>query len=236
MKLQNPVASLISLPLQLNYDQGIGPGDKGERVTLNVQPVIPFSMNDDWNLISRTILPIVTQSDVPVGNDETGIGDVLQTIFFSPKDPTASGWIWGAGPVLLLPTATDDVLGQEKWGLGPSAVALRQDGPWTYGALGNHIWSVAGDSNRTEVNATFFQPFLSYTTETATTFSLNSESLYDWRRDEASVPLNATVGKVVNLGGQAVSLAAGLRYWVHPTDTGPEGLGARFVVTLLFPR
>ena len=127
MQLSNPVAALISVPLQLNYDQDIGPADDGDRWLLNVQPVIPFDLNDEWNLISRTILPVVRQSDIfPGAGTQTGVGDVVQSIFFSPKAPTASGWIWGAGPVLLLPTGSNDLLSTDKWGAGPTAVVLKQ--------------------------------------------------------------------------------------------------------------
>ena len=115
-------------------------------------------------------------------------------------------------------------------------MALRQKGPWTYGGLVNHIWSFAGDDDRADVSATFVQPFLSYTTPTAWSFALNTESTYDWKNEKWSVPVNMTVSKVVNLGGQMVSLVGGLRYWVDSPDNGPEGFGGRFVVILLFPR
>lgn len=234
-QLANPIASLISVPLQFNYDQDIGPSD-GERTVLNVQPVIPMSLNEDWNLISRTILPIVDQNDIPAGNDESGLGDTVQSFFFSPVAPTASGWIWGAGPVLLIPTATDDTLGGEKWGIGPTGVALKQDGPWTFGALANHIWSVAGDDDRADVNATFVQPFVSYTTPKAWTYALNAEATYDWRGDELALPLNVVTSKVLKFGGQLVSIAGGLRYWAAESDAGPEGFGFRFAITFLFPK
>ena len=164
-QLANPIASLISLPLQLNYDEDIGPRDEGERWQLNVQPVIPVELNQDWNVISRTILPLISQDDVTPGSgSDSGAGDIVQSVFFSPKAPTEGGWIWGAGPVLLLPTGSEDRLTADKWGLGPTAVALKQEGPWTYGGLVNHIWSVAGDDDRDDINATYLQPFLAYTT------------------------------------------------------------------------
>lgn len=153
-KLSNPVASLISVPFQWNYDHGIGPTD-GDKVTLNIQPVIPISLNDNWNLISRTIVPVVWQDDI-AGNSGTqfGLSDTTQSLFFSPKEPTAGGIIWGLGPALLFPTGTDDLLSTRKWGAGPTGVVLRQHGPWTYGALANHIWSFAGDESRSDVNST----------------------------------------------------------------------------------
>lgn len=235
-QLANPVASLISVPFQLNYDEDIGPGDDGERWVLNVQPVVPIGLNEDWNLISRTILPLVSQDDVPPGDDESGLGDVLQSFFFSPVEPTEGGWIWGVGPALLLPTASDDTLGQEQWGLGPTGVVLKQSGPWTYGALANHLWKVAGDDDRRDVNATFLQPFLAYSTPEGWTATVNSESTYDWAADELVVPVNVLGTKVVTVGGQLVSVGGGLRYWIEDSDSSPEGLGLRFIVTLLYPK
>lgn len=236
-KLSNPVAALISVPMQLNYDQNIGPNDEGERLTLNVQPVVPIELNEDWNLISRTILPVVWQDDIVAGSgSQSGIGDIVQSAFFSPKAPTAGGWIWGAGPVLLLPSGTDDLLTADKWGAGPTVVVLRQQGPWTYGLLGNHIWSFAGKDSRADISSTFLQPFLSYTTPKAWTFGLNTESTYDWKNEKWSVPINVTVSKVTKIGSQLVSVGGGMRYWADSPDSGPEGLGARLFVTLLFPK
>jgi hypothetical protein len=236
-QLSNPVASLISVPFQLNYDQDIGPADDGERYQLNIQPVVPISISEDWNLISRTIVPVISQDDIfPGAGDQFGIGDIVQSLFFSPKQPTAGGLIWGVGPVFLLPTATDDLLGGEQWGLGPTAVGLKQQGPWTYGALANHIWSVAGDDERSDINATFIQPFLSYTTPSAWTYTLNSESTYDWESEQWSVPVNGVVSKVTRFGDQLVSLGGGVRYWAESSDGGPEGFGVRFIVTLLYPK
>ena len=235
-KLNNPIADLVSVPFQLNYDQDIGPGDKGERYLMNVQPVIPINLNEDWNLISRTILPLIDLKDVPPGNDESGLGDTTQSFFFSPKALTSGGWTWGAGPVILVPTATDDVLGTEKWGAGPTAVALRQTNGWTYGALVNHIWSFAGDGDRTDVDSTFMQPFIAFTTSKQTTFTLNTESSYDWEANEWSVPINAMVTQLFKVGGQIMSLQAGLRYWADAPATGAEGWGGRLTYTLVFPK
>ena len=138
-----------------------------------VKPVVPITLNSNWNLISRTILPLVSQDDIfPGAGDQFGLGDILQNFFFSPAKPTANGLIWGAGPVFLLHTATDDLLGNEKRGIGPTIVLLKQKGQLTYGLLANHIWSVAGGDSRADVNNTFLQPFVSYTTPTAWTYSL----------------------------------------------------------------
>ena len=236
-KLSNPVAALISVPIQINYDDEIGKAELGKKWTINVQPVIPIEIDTHWNVISRTIVPLVSQTDIFAGSGrQTGLGDVVQSLFFSPKAPTAGGWIWGAGPVFLLPTGTDDLLSGGKWGAGPTAVVLRQKDGWTFGALGNHIWSFAGDSARGAISATFVQPFLSYTTKTATTYGLNTESTYDWKSSRWTVPLNASVSQVLRVGDQLISVAGGLRYWAQAPDSAPSGWGARVVVTLLFPK
>lgn len=129
-QLANPVASMISVPLQFNWDSNIGPDDAGRRFTMNIQPVIPASVGTDWNLITRVILPVVDQSDIaPGAGSQFGLGDTTASLWLSPKLPSANGWIWGLGPVFLLPTGTDELLTTSKWGLGPTGVALRQDGP-----------------------------------------------------------------------------------------------------------
>ncbi|WP_035484664.1 hypothetical protein [Geminicoccus roseus] len=232
-QLANPVASLISVPFQFNYDRGYGQDD-GDRTYLNIQPVIPVSLSENWNLISRTILPVVWQNDVVGDTEQFGLGDTVQSVFFSPKEPS-NGIIWGVGPVFLVPTGTDDALGTQKWGAGPTGVALTQSGPWTYGALANHIWSFAGEGSRSDVNTTFLQPFLNYTTADATTFFLNTETTYDWEADQASVPINFGVNQLIDVSGQKIQVGAGLRYWAASPDDGPEGFGGRINLTFLFP-
>lgn len=211
-QLANPVAALISVPIQTNYDWGIGPDDDGFRFTANIQPVVPFSLNSNWNLISRTIVPVLYQDANFAGSGtEFGLGDTVQNLFLSPARPTSSGLIWGAGPVLLFPTATDPLLGTKKWGAGPTAVALVQKGGWIYGALANHVWSYAGDSSRADVNASFLNPFVSYTTDEAWTITLQTEATYDWTTEKWSVPVSTIVSKLTTIGTQPVSLSAGRR-------------------------
>src|SRR5882724_3216319 len=236
-KLSNPVASLISVPFQSNFDFKIGPDDDGWHYQMNLQPVIPISIGEDWNVISRTIMPLVYQNDIfPGAGDQFGLGDITQSLFFSPKAPSSfGGLIWGAGPVFLVPTATDDLLGSEKFGIGPTLVVLKQAGPWTIGILANHIWSVAGDDNRADISSTFLQPFVSYTTKDAWTFSLNTESSYDWKDKQWSVPINAQVSKLLKFGKQPVSIGAGVRYWAESPDSGPEGIGGRLIIAFLLP-
>jgi len=213
-KLSNPVAALISVPFKLNWDTGIGPAG-ADRSTYIVQPVIPIALSPDWNLISRTIVPYIdAQSPVAGGSDESGLGDTTQSFF---------------------KTATNDALGSEKWGAGPTAVLLRQDSGWTYGVLANHIWSFGGNDQRADISATFLQPFLSYTTKTATTWGVNTESTYDWKNSQWTVPLNVQVSQLMKLGAQPVSFALGLRSYLERPQGGPDW-GLSFTVTLLFPK
>lgn len=234
-KLSNPIAALISVPFQYNFDAEIGPED-GTRQVLNIQPVIPTSINEDWNLITRVIVPVVSQDDVfgPSGS-QSGLGDVVASFFFSPKAPTSGGVVWGIGPVFLAPTATDDLLGSEKWGAGPSIVILKQTGPWTVGALANHVESFSGDDSRADVSATFFQPFLSRSLGKGRTVSVNLESTYDWQNEAWNVPLNVGYSKVTRWGDQLVSLQGGARVYLETPGEGPDW-GLRFTMTLLFPR
>jgi hypothetical protein len=232
-KLANPIASLISVPIQNNWDFGIGP-DNVMQYSVNIQPVIPFSISKDWNLITRTIVPVIhAESPVEGGNDRTGLGDILQSFFFSPKEPTSGGWIWGVGPVLLYPSGTDG-LSADKWGAGPTAVVLKQRNGWTYGLLANHVWSYAG-SGASSISATFLQPFLSYTTKTYTTFGLNTESTYDWHGDQWTVPVNLMAAQMLKVGGMPLQLQLGGRMYAEKPDGGPDW-GIRFAVTFLFPK
>jgi hypothetical protein len=233
-ELSNPVARLISVPLQTNYDRGIGPNGNGYAITTKFQPVIPFKLNDDWQVISRTVVPMIYQHNI-LGNSGTqfGLGNVQQSFFFSPA--TASGdIIWGVGPIFYLPTATDRLLGTSQSGLGPTAVALKVSGPWTVGILANQIWGVVGPG--TKINQTYLQPFVSYTTKDAWTFSVNAESTYNWLTNEWAVPINFSVAKLVRFNQQNVSFSVGIRRYAASTRDGADGWGARASVTLLFPK
>ncbi len=230
-QLSNPVASLISVPFQYNIDFGIGPDGDGVSQTLNIQPVIPISISERWNLISRTIAPVRWQTDI-YRRDVFGLGDTTQSLFLSPKAPGPGGLIWGVGPIFYVPTATDKLLGTGQFGLGPTAVALVQKGPWTAGGLVNHIWSV--DEN-TEINATYMQPFLSYAFGSGQTVTLNTETTFNWKSEQATVPINAIYTKVFTIGKQPVSFQAGGRVYVNRPKYGPD-FGARAAFTLLFPK
>lgn len=234
-KLNNPVASLISVPLQHNFDFGGGPNDDGFQYKLNIQPVVPISLGEDWNLISRTIVPFIYEEDRIGTSSQTGLGDTTWSLFFSPKKPGPGGLIWGIGPDLYFPTATDHLLGAEKWGAGPTALVLWQKHGWTYGALASHIWSYAGHDDRQDISSTFLQPFLSYTTKKHTTFGINTESSYDWENEEWTVPLNAFITQLVRIGKLPVSFQLGGRYYADKPEGGP-GWGLRFTTTFVFPK
>jgi hypothetical protein len=169
------------------------------------------------------------------GSNISGMGDILQSFFLSPAEPTESGIIWGAGPVFLYPSATDDRLGAEKFGLGPTAVVLRQQGAWTYGGLVNHIWSVTGNRQKNDVSATFLNPFLSYTTSKQTTYSLSTDSTYDWQNNQWLVPVQAGVSQLLLLDKQPVQFSGSARYYAEAPKGGSDW-GLRFSVTLLFPQ
>lgn len=234
-ELNNPVASLISVPFQNNWDFGGGPNNHGFQYKLNIQPVVPISLCEDWNVISRTILPYIHQDDIIGNTSQGGLSDTTESLFFSPKNPGPGGLIWGLGPIFYLPTATESVLGAGKWGVGPTAVLLWQKGGWTYGALASQVWSFSGSENRSRVSSTFLQPFLAYTTKKQTTFTLNSETTYDWVREQATVPFNAMVSQLVKIGKLPVNFQVGARYYADKPPGGPDW-GLRFTVTLLFPK
>jgi hypothetical protein len=236
-KLANPIANLISVPVQYNYDEYGGLNDEASVNGLNIQPVIPFSLSDSWIVITRTIIPLMDRQDFLLdAMNESGLGDIVASQFFSPKSPGAGGWIWGVGPVELLPSASDDMLGGEKWGLGPTGVALKQEGPWTFGILANHIWSVAGDDDRADINATSLQPFVSYTTKTKTTIGLVTESLYDWEAEQWSVPVIPGVQQLFKIGPQIMQFSVFGKYWAESPDNGPDGWGFRAQLTFVFPK
>ncbi len=225
-QLANPVASLISVPFQFNYDQRLNPLGTGDRVTLNIQPVVPFALNPDWNLVSRTILPVTWSDDALVNSGRIfGTGDTLQSLFLSPAKPR-NGIISGAGPVFLLPTGSSDIYSVHQWGAGPTVVVLKQTGPWTVGALANHVWSFAdAGAPSPTINSTYLQPFVSYTTLDAWTFTLNSETTYDWHAKAWQVPLNAMVSKVVKIGPQRLQLRGRGAILCDKSRPGGQGLG-----------
>jgi hypothetical protein len=234
-ELTNPIASLYTLPLQLNFDRSMGVNGNGSQTQLNVQPLIPFTLNEEWHLISRTIIQFTHQQDVAwEGQDESGVGDVLQSLFFSPAETPEHGWIWGAGPAISLPTASKDAFGVDSWALGPTVVALKTKGAWTVGVLANHLWSL-GDGSP-DYNGSYVEPWVSYVLPSNTTVSVSAEAVYDWNADELSLPLNLIVDQLVMFGDQPVSIGAAAKYWADTPDGGPEGWGLRLQVTFIWPK
>ena len=234
-ELTNPIADLMTVPIQMTTDQNIGPDDKGSKIQTNIQPVIPFEVGDNWNLLTRTIMPVISQDKiVPGAGSQFGLGDISMSFFFSPKK--SDGLIWGAGPIALLPTATDDLLGGKKWGVGPAGIVLKMIGHWTVGGLANHVWSVAGDSNRADISNTFVQPFVAYTWPNKWGVSLQSETTYNWKSEEFSVPVNLAVSKLVFFGKLPVSLQAGTGYWLKSATNGASGARFRLQANFVLPK
>lgn len=235
-QLSNPVADLVSVPFQFNWEQGVGPED-GTRFVLNVQPVVPFSLSEQWNLIGRMILPIVNQPVlVPGGAPASGIGDISFSGFFSPAKP--KGAIWGIGPVFALPSNGEPTLGSGRWSAGPTFVILKQAGPWTFGALANQLWSFAGDDERAEVNQMFVQPFLALATANGVTYNLNSEATANWEAESGeqwTVPINLSVSKVARFGPFPASYFFGGGWFVEKPAGAPDWK-LRMGMTLILPR
>jgi len=228
-ELTNPFADLINVPINQNPDFGLGE-DNGWRYTLTLQPVIPIHLDESWNIISRTVAPLIY---LDAGGERTfGLGDIAQSFFLSPTRANQLGWVWGAGPIVVLPTASTDRWGNDHWLLGPTVGLLTRSGSWTIGALTNHTWSLSESGN---VSATFLQPFIDYTTASSTTLSLNTESTYDWTGKQWTVPVHLVVRQLFSFDSQQVSVALGLRYYFEAPNDGPAW-GLRLGITLLFPR
>jgi hypothetical protein len=235
--LANPLADLMSIPIQMNYDSDIGPLEDGWKLQTNIQPVIPVNVNENWNIITRTIIPVVGQEDIfPATGSQFGLGDINLSLFISPQNSSGEGITWGFGPVLLFPTATDQLLGAKNWGAGPTAVVLNVRGPLTVGMLANHIWSYGGDSDRDDISSTFLQPFAAYTWPSAWTASLQSETTYNWETEKWSVPVNLGVTKLVKWGKLPVNLQSGIGYWLESPETGPDGFRFRLQATFVLPK
>jgi hypothetical protein len=235
-KLSNPIASLISVPFQNNTDYGIGTL-KGTRNTMNFQPVVPISLSKNLNLITRMVLPIVTQYNVSsIGQKENGLSDAVVSAFFSPTN-SKKGFTWGVGPVLLIPTGTNDFLTGKKFGVGPTAIALHQSNGLTVGALVNQIWSVAGNSSRADISQFFAQPFLTYNWKTGAGLGGSMEWTQNWKTNSSTLWFIPSISGLTSLGKQKVSLAIGPRFnLAAPSGNSKTDWGWRAVVVLLFPK
>jgi len=234
---QNPVASLISVPVQNNNNFGIGPDGRVQDV-LNIQPVIPLQLNSQWNLITRVITPIISQPTVsqPVNQGAFGFGDLNPTFFLSPAQP--GKLIWGAGPTFMLPTATNPMLGQGKWSIGPSFVALAQPGKLTLGALVSNVWSFAGQSSRADVNQMVFQYFINYNLNKGYYITWQPTMTANWQATNGNrwlVPVGGGIGRITKIGFQPVNITT--QFYgnaVHPAGASPWGM--RLQIAFLFPK
>ena len=234
-KLSNPVSDLVSVPLQFNWEANVGPS-KLTRFILNVQPVMPFPISPQLNLITRVIMPLVSQPPLVEGGTATfGVGDITTSFFLSPAQ--LSSFTVGAGPVVVLPSTSEPTLGTGKWSAGPTAVILKQQGPWTYGALWNQTWSFSGDPSRQDVNQMFLQPFLAYQVTHTVTLTVQSESTVNWEASDQqwTVPINVVVGKMATFGSFPASYQLGAgAFPVHP-DVGPSWK-IRGAIVILLPK
>ena len=234
-KLSNPVSDLVSVPFQFNWAQGVGQ-DNQTRFILNVQPVMPFTLSKDWNLITRVIMPMIGQPVLAAGGSpSSGLGDVLGSFFFSPS---RSGKVTvGVGPAISLPSTNEPTLGSGKWSAGPTFVALTQRGPWTVGVLWNQVFSFAGDPARKDVNQMFLQPFLTYTTKSLWTMGVNSEAIANWKADtdKWTVPINFSVAKLSSFGPFPASYQVGFGVYVASPAGGPTWQ-LRTAMVILLPR
>lgn len=233
---QNPVANMISLPFQNNTDFDIGPGDDTKN-TLNIQPVWPFEITDHLNLITRTIFPIVTKPGglTADGESVTGLGDTTFTAFLSPSAP--GKLTWGVGPVFLLPTASDDELGADKWGAGASVVLLTMPGNWVIGSLFSNIWSIGGSGDQ-DLNVFNWQYFINYNFPKGWYLASAPIIIADWEADSDNrwtIPFGGGVGKIFRIGKQPLNAQLSAYYNVETPEYGPDWQ-MRFQLVFLFPK
>jgi hypothetical protein len=235
---QNPVGNLISVPFQYNANLNYGP-DKGTQSILNIQPVVPFQVSDDWNIITRTILPVVWLPTLGPDDPATsGLGDLQLTAFLSPANP--GEWIWGVGPIMQAPTHTNARLGNDNWGLGPSFVVLHLDkgSPWVYGVLVNNVWSVGSHGTSSSYNNGLIQPFINYNLPSGAYLTTGPIMTVNWKADggqQWTVPLGGGVGKIFHLGKLPVNMQVAAYYNVAKPDFA-SNWQVRAQMQLMFPK
>ena len=238
-KLANPIANLISVPIEYNKDSNIGPSEDGEVKSIKFTPVVPFDVGEDWTMISRTIFSLVEQDLPDADIDTSGISDIALTLYFTPKEVGPSGTIWGVGPIILLDSASEESLGAGKYGLGPAAVALQQNGPWTYGGLTYYLKDIEGEGDgRDRVEQFFLQPFLSYQFEDGkTSITVQTEATRDLENDETLAFALVQYNRMFNWGSQIMQWRLGVRHWYEDGDgTGPDSTELNARITFLFPQ
>jgi len=235
---QNPVGNMISLPFQNNTNLNFGP-EKGTQNILNIQPVIPTGFCASWNIITRTIVPVIWNPSLGPGvPGEDGIGDTVFTAFLSPAKP--GKWIWGAGPVVQIPTNSDAQLGNRNWGLGPSVVVLHLDhgSPWVYGALVNNVWSLTSNKRGGSYNNGMIQPFLNYNLPGGTYLTSAPVLTVNWKADSGdrwTIPIGGGVGKIFHFGKLPVNMQLSAYYNVERPDN-QANWQIRAQVQLMFPK
>lgn len=240
-QLTNPIAYITSFPFQYNYDQGLGPKGNGRFQYLEIQPFIPAHLNNNWHLISHFIMPMAWEHNVIPNTNLHGLGDLQYEAFFAPSHPFFPGTFWGLGPFLSFPTETEGRLGNQQYLTGVSGVVLQQRQSWTYGVLAHQAWATARKHELSPVNnATnlYVQPFISYVTSSAWTYTLNIQSTYVWSlptKTKWAVPINAMVSKLIPLNEWALSVQGGIRYWAANPVFQAREFGLRFGISLVFP-
>lgn len=235
-KLANPLAALGSLKLTADFDYHVGPLEEGHRSTLLVQPTVPVHLGDEWNVISRTALPVIYQEDISPGvGNQSGLGDLTEIVYLAAVQPGRRGWIGGIGPIVRLPTGSDDFLTSRKWALGPSAAAVRQLDDFTIGLILAQLWSVGGSGQRPDVNAGSFEPFVTYRAEGLWNLSLHVPCTYDFITHQWIIPVALSVEKLVSFQKHPITISFGVHYWADSPDSGPHDLAFDFGLTIVFP-
>ena len=233
--VQNPIASLISLPFQNNTDFNFGPDDETLN-TLNIQPVWPFELNDDWKLITRTIVPVVSQPGITPGQGrETGLGDTTFTAFFSPS--RSGKWVWGVGPVVLIPTNTDSRLGADEWGLGASIVVLTISGQWVIGSLFSNVWDI-GASDGNDINFFTWQPFVNYNMAGGWYLTSSPIITANWEApsgEKWTIPFGGGFGRIFRIGKQPMNASFQYFYNLEKPDIVGDW-SIRLQLQFLFPK
>ena len=240
---QNPIANLISLPIQNNTNFNFGPTEETQNI-LNIQPVYPITLGENWNLITRTILPVVSQP-LPDGDRKNGLGDTTFTGFFSPRN--SGSLTWGIGPVVLIPTATDEALGSDQWGLGASVVLLTMPGPWVIGSLFSNLWSgsdetasedLLGDDVQQKINLFTWQYFINYNFSNGTYLTSAPIITANWEADSDNrwtVPFGGGIGKVTRWGKQPINASIQGYYNIEKPEFGADWQ-LRLQLQFLFPK
>ena len=234
---QNPIANMISLPFQNNTTLNAGPEKQTQNV-LNIQPVLPVKLDEDWNLITRTILPLISQPPFAPDQDRVnGIGDTQVELFVSPGKP--GKLIWGVGPILQLPTNSNDALGTKKWGIGPAAVLLKSEGHWLYGVVANNVWSFAGPGDAAAINQMLVQPFINYNFAEGWYATTSPDITANWKADSNdrwTVPIGGGFGKIFKIGDQALNGQMQAFYNVVSPDNVGGNWTIRVQLQFLFPK